>query len=259
MQDIQSQKDERGVLLQEVGIKKLRLPVNIIGKKGTVNTVASFSLSVELPRDVKGTHMSRFIETIQEFDTFNLCDLTPLLTRLCEKLNNATSYLRMDFPYFLEKSAPATGTKSYTDIECSVAASLANGVLKTVLTLYVPIATLCPCSKAISKYGAHNQRTIVRIRMRPSDTVWIEELAALVERNASCDLYSLLKRPDEKFVTEKAYENPKFVEDVARDVFCELDKHPAIADFDVAVESQESIHNHNAYAYAKKEGSIFEY
>ncbi len=259
MQDIQSQKDERGVRLQEVGIKKLRLPVSIPGKDGMVNTVASFSLSVELPSSIKGTHMSRFIETIQEFDIFDLYNLQPILSRLCEKLDSSRSYLRMDFPYFLEKSAPATGTKSYTDIECSVTATLRDNTAETILTLYVPIATLCPCSKAISKYGAHNQRTMVRIRVRLSDTIWIEDLAALVERNASCDLYSLLKRPDEKFVTEKAYENPKFVEDVARDVFCDLDKHSAIADFDVTVESQESIHNHNAYAYAKKEGSTFEY
>ncbi len=257
MKDIQSEKDTRGVYLNEVGIRALKMPIKIIGKYGEVSTVATADLAVDLPTEVKGTHMSRFVIIMQKQSVLNPNDMKDLLKELSEKLKADKAFVKVSFPYFIEKSAPATGMKSINDLDCTVKASIdktaENGKeFSYELLLEVPVMTLCPCSKAISDYGAHNQRSIARVHLTCEKPVWIEDLVSLIEKNASCELYAVLKRPDEKFVTEKSYDNPKFVEDVARDIYCDLEKDKNILDFEVEVESIESIHNHNAYARAKK-------
>ncbi len=257
MIDIQSLRDDRGVFLERVGIRDLRLPINLRVGDRHLATVATFSLSVSLEKEVKGTHMSRFVEIIQAYPNINPYDVKPILDEMKEKLKANEAYMTMSFPYFIEKVAPVSKKSALTDIECRIEASLKDDFLYKIL-LNVPIATLCPCSKAISDYGAHNQRTMAVVSVEPSDCnankVSIEFLVNIIEASASCELYPLLKREDEKFVTEKAYDNPKFVEDVARDLYKELDEMPDIKDFDILIESLESIHNHNAFAYTSKKG-----
>ena len=255
LEDVQSRRDDRNIPIDKVGVKGLRYPIVLLDKhKNRQHTIANVNMYVLLPSDFKGTHMSRFVEVLNENrDCINIKMVGKILMELRKRLNAKKSYIELEFPYFVEKEAPVTRIKSLMDYDCKVEASGddKNNELIT-LTISVPITSLCPCSKEISKYGAHNQRGIVKISAQLKEFVWIEELIEVVESSASCDIYALLKRPDEKFVTEKAYDNPMFVEDIARNVTLKLQEDKRIKHFSVEVENFESIHNHNAYAFISK-------
>ncbi len=255
MTDVQSQQDLRGVYLNEVGIRRLRIPLSIKDTEGVLHpTVAEVSLSVDLDPMSRGTHMSRFVETVRRFQSLSPKETRTLLEDLLERLPADAAYLRMNFPYFVPKKAPVSGIVSMLDVDCRMESSMKDGVFEHMLGVTVPITTLCPCSKEISEYGAHNQRADVRLDIYSEEEIGIEELVNIAESGASSTLYSLLKRPDEKYVTELAYENPRFVEDAVREVYQVLDRDERIYSFRVEVESMESIHNHNAFATAIKTG-----
>lgn len=252
MIDIQNQPDFRNIPIDKVGIKGLKYPVKVLDKStGLQSTVAQINMYVDLPHQCKGTHMSRFVEILHLFRTqVSLESLTNILEDMKEILGAKSSHIEITFPYFIEKQSPETGSKGLMDYTCSIIGS-SNGSKDTdiVLEVAVPVTSVCPCSKEISKYGAHNQRGEVLVRTRFEKFIWIEEIVELVENCASCEIFSVLKREDEKFVTEKAYDNPKFVEDIARDVAKALMEDKNITWFSVSTENFESIHNHSAYAY----------
>ncbi|WP_300461151.1 GTP cyclohydrolase FolE2 [Desulfobacula sp.] len=258
MIDIQNQPDYRNIPIDKVGIKGLKYPVNVLDKtKGLQSTVAQISMYVDLPHQCKGTHMSRFVEILHQIRTkVSLASITNILEDMKKILGAQSSHLEITFPYFIEKQSPQTASKGLMDYTCSIIGS-SNGKINTdiVLTVAVPVTSVCPCSKEISDYGAHNQRGEVLVSTRFKGLIWIEDIVRLVENSASCDIFSVLKREDEKFVTEKAYENPKFVEDIARDVAQALMEDDNITWFSVSAENFESIHNHSAYAYIEK-GSV---
>ncbi len=255
MIDIQNQPDFRKIPIDKVGIKGLKYPVKVLDKTtGLQSTVAQISMYVDLPHQCKGTHMSRFVEILHLFRTkVSLESITNILEDMKEILGAQSSHIEITFPYFIEKQAPQTGSKGLMDYTCSIRGS-SNGSKQTdiVLTITVPITSVCPCSKEISEYGAHNQRGEVKVSTRFNKFIWIEDIVEIVETRASCDIFSVLKREDEKFVTEKAYDNPKFVEDIARDVSKSLMDDENITWFSVSAENFESIHNHSAYAYIEK-------
>ncbi len=255
MIDIQNQPDFRKIPIDKVGIKGLKYPVKVLDKTtGLQSTVAQISMYVDLPHQCKGTHMSRFVEILHLFRTkVSLESITNILEDMKEILGAQSSHIEITFPYFIEKQAPQTGSKGLMDYTCSIMGS-SNGSKQTdiVLTITVPITSVCPCSKEISEYGAHNQRGEVKVSTRFNKFIWIEDIVEIVETRASCDIFSVLKREDEKFVTEKAYDNPKFVEDIARDVSKSLMDDENITWFSVSAENFESIHNHSAYAYIEK-------
>ncbi len=248
--DVQSEKDKRNLPIDKVGVKNLHYPISLLDKaKKRQHTIADINMFVLLPSEFKGTHMSRFIEILNENkDCIDIKSISHILKEMRLRLNAAKSYINMQFPYFIEKESPVTKIKSLMSYDCIVDAVDDNGKNKITLTVAVPVTSLCPCSKEISDYGAHNQRGIVKISVRFSELIWIEEVVDIAESSASCDIYSLLKRPDEKYVTEKAYNNPMFVEDIARNVALKLKKDKRMDFFSVEVENFESIHNHNAYA-----------
>ncbi len=252
MQDVQNQLDYRNINIDKVGVKDIRYPVTVMDKNnGTQNTVASINMYVNLPHAFKGTHMSRFIEILNEFHgNLDIREFSSVLRTLQYHLHAESAHMEMTFPYFIRKLSPVTGSAGLMEYRCRIAGSLAcrQCSCDLVLEVNVPISTVCPCSKEISEYGAHNQRGLVRLAVRFKRFIWIEDLVQLVEHSASCEVYSVLKRPDEKYVTETAYENPKFVEDVVRDIAYELKKDPNVRWFMVDVENFESIHNHSAYA-----------
>jgi len=252
MKDVQSEKDLRNIPLKHVGIKNLRWPIELLDKeKGSQHTVARVTLAVDLPHDLRGTHMSRFVECMESFGPISLAGLESLLDRLKEHLVAEKAFMKLEFPYFLRKAAPVTGNIAPMDIDCVyVAEKGANFKLK--VQAEIPIQTLCPCSKEISSYGAHNQRAFAKIVIEAKDMVWLEELADMADKAASSPVYGLLKRPDEKFVTEHAYDNPRFVEDAVRELATLLDEDERITWFRAEVESIESIHNHNAFAVVEK-------
>jgi GTP cyclohydrolase I len=254
LHDTQSQADLRRIRIDRVGVKGLRHPIQIRDKaRETQDTIATVALTVDLPHQFKGTHMSRFVEVLNEHGRLIHVENIPvILSRLQKKLQAESAHVIMDFPFFLEKKAPVSGAVGLMDYECRFDASVSGSDNDFKLTVAVPVATLCPCSKAISARGAHNQRGIVTLQITFSETVWIEELIALIEESASCELYSLLKRPDEKFVTEKAYDNPVFVEDLVRNVALRCNNDPRITWYRIEVENFESIHNHSAYAMIEK-------
>ena len=255
MIDIQNQPDFRKIPIDKVGIKGLKYPVKVLDKTtGLQSTVAQISMYVDLPHQCKGTHMSRFVEILHLFRTkVSLESITNILEDMKEILGAQSSHIEITFPYFIEKQAPQTGSKGLMDYTCSIRGS-SNGSKQTdiVLIITVPITSVCPCSKEISEYGAHNQRGEVKVSTRFNKFIWIEDIVEIVETRASCDIFSVLKREDEKFVTEKAYDNPKFVEDIARDVSKSLMDDENITWFSVSAENFESIHNHSAYAYIEK-------
>ncbi len=255
MIDIQNQPDFRKIPINKVGIKGLKYPIKVLDKtSGLQSTVAQISMYVDLPHHCKGTHMSRFVEILHLFRAqVSLESLTNILEDMKKILGAKSSHIEITFPYFIEKQSPTTNSKGLMDYTCSIIGS-SNGKKETdiVLKVAVPITSVCPCSKEISEYGAHNQRGEVLVSTRFDKFIWIEEIVNLVEATASCDIFSVLKRQDEKFVTEKAYENPKFVEDIARDVAKELMADKNITWFSVSAENFESIHNHSAYAYIEK-------
>lgn len=253
MVDVQSQIDEREVYLNEVGIGGLRIPAFIEDGKGNGQaTVVEASLSVGLDSDVRGTHMSRFVEVMNKVSILNYNNIRSILEELIKSLKSDSAYIRLSFPYFIEKKSPVSGLFSSLDIDCVIKAGLKNGVFSYSLRLLVPVMTLCPCSKEISDYGAHNQRAVVDLEVKPKKETDIEKLVTMIELSASSPLYSLLKRPDEKYVTEKAYENPCFVEDVVRELYNKLDRRDDLTCFRIKVTSMESIHNHEAFAIAVK-------
>lgn len=249
--DTQNQKDIRQIPIDKVGVKNLKYPVAVKDKENEVqHTIATISMTVDLPKEFKGTHMSRFVEIIQcKEREMHVDSIDLILVEMQKRLNATASHIEMEFPYFREKQAPASGKKSLIDYVAKFHAVRDGDRKDFVLTVKVPVTTLCPCSKNISKYGAHNQRGEVTVSVRFRDTVWIEDIISVVESSASSELYSLLKREDEKFVTERAYENPVFVEDVVRNVVLKLKENKNITWYSVEAENFESIHNHNAYAH----------
>ena len=255
MIDIQNQPDFRKIPIDKVGIKGLKYPVKVLDKTtGLQSTVAQISMYVDLPHQCKGTHMSRFVEILHLFRTkVSLESITNILEDMKEILGAQSSHIEITFPYFIEKQAPQTASKGLMDYTCSIMGS-SNGRKQTdiVLTITVPITSVCPCSKEISEYGAHNQRGEVKVSTRFNKFIWIEDIVEIVETSASCDIFSVLKREDEKFVTEKAYNNPKFVEDIARDVSKIIMEDENITWFSVSAENFESRHNHSGYAYLEK-------
>lgn len=250
LKDTQNLPDHRHIAIDRVGVKDLRYPIQIRDKAHTIqSTVATVQLTVDLPHHFKGTHMSRFIEVLNSHGPIlHVNNIQDILSALTRKLESATSHLVFAFPFFLEKAAPATGAIGLMDYNVEFHATLENGEMDFILTVIVPVTTLCPCSKAISIHGAHNQRGYVTLAVRSLQPIWIEDLVQLVEKSASSELYSLLKRPDEKVVTERAYENPVFVEDLVRNIASHINNDPNITAYRVEAENYESIHNHNAYA-----------
>lgn len=248
--DKQNERDHRELRIDKVGVRGLRFPIQIRDKAHAVqNTVATISMCVDLPKEFKGTHMSRFLEVLNAHGSVvHVENIPDILMAMQEKLHAATAHLEMEFPFFLEKRAPVTQQMGVMDYTARFDAAACGKEIDFVLTVKVAVTTLCPCSKAISRYGAHNQRGIVTVAIRSQQAVWIEDLISMIESSASSELYSLLKRPDEKAVTERAYENPVFVEDLVRNVAVKLQAHEDITWFKVEAENQESIHNHNAYA-----------
>jgi len=260
MKDVQNTKDNRNVDIQRVGIKGIDLPLTIQRKNNTDQIVlGTAKVAVSLPRNYKGTHMSRFVEVLNEWEHKNLLgvDIKGCLEKVIKKLNAQSGLLEFKFKYFINKKAPVTKLAAPMCYECSFKGKIEKGEYKFILGVKVPVTTLCPCSKEISEYGAHNQRAIIDVKISYPETelVWIEDLIELVESCASCPLYSLLKRQDEKYVTERAYKNPRFVEDVLREVVVKLREHPVITEFEVECEAFESIHNHSAWAYQKENKS----
>lgn len=255
--DIQSSRDERNIPIDRVGVREVLYPITLKERdNGSQQTVGNFTLTVDLPKEFKGTHMSRFLEVLGEHNR----DISPetipvILTRLREKLNAESSHLDVTFTYFREKAAPVTGKSGMMGYECGFSATGGRNE-DFIIKVTCPVTTLCPCSKEISAYGAHNQRGYVRVSVRPrGDVLWLECIVDLIEAAASAPLYPLLKRPDEKFVTEQAYDNPRFVEDMVREVSIAFDNEDRIASYEIEVENHESIHAHNAYACVKRDKS----
>ena len=258
MKDVQNSKDKRGIDIQKVGVKDVELPLIIQRKNDTDSVVwAKATASVSLPRDYKGTHMSRFIEVLTEWRNKNMLgvDIKGCLKEIIEKLDAKSGELEFEFKYFIDKLSPVSKLVSPVCYDCSFTGTYYDDVYKFYLGVKVPVTTLCPCSKEISDNGAHNQRSIVSLKISYDDNahIWIEDLVKDVETCASSEIYSLLKREDEKFVTEQAYNNPKFVEDLLRDVIIKIKEKPEIRSFELACESFESIHNHSAWAYQKED------
>jgi len=222
------------------------------------HTVATFSMYVGLPHNFKGTHMSRFVEILNHRDRdISVESFEPMLREMVKRLEAETGHIEMSFPYFIRKTAPVSGVESLMDYEVTfIGEVLPNGKSEFTMKVVVPVTSLCPCSKKISDYGAHNQRSHVTVTAKTKGLVWIEELVELVEKQASCELFALLKRPDEKWVTERAYDNPKFVEDMVRDVAGSLNAEPRIVAYTAESENFESIHNHSAYAVIERDKRI---
>jgi GTP cyclohydrolase FolE2 len=252
--DVQAIADRRNIYINHVGVKSLVHPVRIAGANGgVVASVATVDMTVGLPPEVKGTHMSRFVEVLQQHDdALDAAGFAGLLSRMIKRLDAETGMIEMRFPYFISKRAPVSGVSSLLDYKVMLRGErTASG---TVFTTQVsaPATSLCPCSKEISEYGAHNQRSHITITVQADATLTIEEIAGIAEQEASCEVYGLLKRPDEKYVTERAYDNPKFVEDLVRDIALRLDADRRVQSYKVEAENFESIHNHSAYALVER-------
>jgi len=221
---------------------------------GTQHTIATFNMYVELPHNFKGTHMSRFVEILNAHEReISVESFESMLREMVERLEAESGHVEMVFPYFIDKAAPVSGVKSLMDYEVTFTGEINQGQYSLVMKVVIPVTSLCPCSKGISDYGAHNQRSHVTITARTNTHVWIEDLVLVAEQQASCELYGLLKRPDEKYVTERAYDNPKFVEDMVRDIATVLNADARIDAYVVESENFESIHNHSAYALIEKD------
>ncbi len=250
LHDKQSESDHRELPIDKVGVRGVRFPIQIRDKAHAIqNTVATIGMFVDLPKEFKGTHMSRFIEVLNAHGNMvHVENITEILEAMQQKLKARSAHLEMEFPFFLTKRAPISGMESVMDYVARFDATAFGEEIDFLMTVQVAVTTLCPCSKAISRYGAHNQRGTVTVQIRSREAIWIEDLIALVEASASSELYALLKRQDEKAVTERAYENPVFVEDLVRNVVLRLKEHPLVTWYKVEAENYESIHNHNAYA-----------
>ena len=250
MEDVQNRADTREIPINRVGIKDISHPITVIGKDGTeFRSVATFSMSVALPHDEKGTHMSRFVQMLNEEETvISAKSFNKMLSRMVKRLEADAGYIEMQFPYFIEKSAPVSGVKGLMDYQVNLVGQIEHGHVASTLEVTVPVKSLCPCSRDISDYGAHNQRSHLTVGINTNRDVWLEDLIKGVESQASAELFAILKRPDEKYITERAYDNPKFVEDVVRDVAHMLDENESVTRYYVHAENFESIHNHSAFA-----------
>jgi len=250
MKDVQASADARGIAIDEVGIKDLQHPIKIAGKARTEqHTVAKLNMSVSLPHHQKGTHMSRFLECLNsQKQAISVESFAKLLEQTMHYLEAPSGRIEMTFPYFIAKKAPVSGVESLMDYYAAIRGSYRFGRTDLWLKVTVPVTSLCPCSKSISAYGAHNQRAHITITAKIGASIWFEDLIGVAERVASSELYAVLKRPDEKHVTERAYDNAKFVEDVVRDAALVLNEDPRVRSYKVESENFESIHNHSAYA-----------
>jgi GTP cyclohydrolase I len=248
--DVQSSADTRQIAINKVGIKDIRHPVRVKDRSEDEQaTIANFNMYVYLPHNFKGTHMSRFVQILNTHEReITLDSFKVMLEEMAERLESTEGHIEMSFPFFVNKKAPISGVESLLDYHVTLLGQIKDGVSDISVKVIVPVTSLCPCSKKISDYGAHNQRSHVTLTVRMDEFVWIEELIDLVEAEASCELFGLLKRPDEKYVTERAYDNPKFVEDMVRDVAARLNADDRISAYTVESENFESIHNHSAYA-----------
>jgi len=253
--DVQSSADTRRLAINRVGIKGIRHPVKVKDKSvGVQHTIATFNMYVHLPHNFKGTHMSRFVEILNQHEReISVESFETILQEMVERLEAQSGYLEMNFPYFVNKKAPVSGVQSLLDYDVTLIGETVNGKPRVTMKVLVPVTSLCPCSKKISDRGAHNQRSHVTISIRTNEFIWIEDVIRIAEEQASCELYGLLKRPDEKYVTEHAYDNPKFVEDMVRDVAAALNADKRINSFVVESENFESIHNHSAYALIERD------
>jgi len=255
--DVQSTLDPRNIAISRVGIKSLRYPLAIATPAGPVQTVASLDMYVALPGDRKGTHMSRFIEILQQgTEALSAATLPALLARMLVMLEAAEGSIEVRFPYFINKSAPVSGVQGLMDYEVVLAGSIAGGVSRIHQRVVVPVTSLCPCSKKVADYGAHNQRAHVTIDLELAEAMSIEAQVRIAEEAASCELWSVLKRADEKYVTERAYDNPRFVEDTVRDIAMVLQRDPRVLAYRVESENFESIHNHSAYALIERDKRV---
>ncbi|HEY5636232.1 MAG TPA: GTP cyclohydrolase FolE2 [Burkholderiales bacterium] len=255
IEDVQGRADSRRIAVDKVGIRDVFHPVRVQDRSGEdQHTVARFNMYVSLPHDFKGTHMSRFVEVLHRHEREITVDsFRVMLEEMTEYLDSEAGHIEMTFPYFVTKRAPVTGVESMMNYSASLIGEFQRGRTDMRLMVTVPVTSLCPCSKGISDYGAHNQRSQVTINARLNSHVWLEELIEIAEQEASCELYGILKRPDEKYVTERAYDNPKFVEDMVRDVAAVLNKENRVDAYVVESENFESIHNHSAYALIEKD------
>lgn len=253
LKDIQNQQDHRKIEINKAGVKNIRYPIIVMDKQNkTQHTVATINMFVNLPHHFKGTHMSRFIEILNKYRRgIDIMNLSQILITMKKKMNSESAHMEITFPYFIEKEAPVTKAKSLMEYTCQIWGTH-NDKADLIAGVEVPVTTLCPCSKEISNYGAHNQRSKVLVKVRFKKFFWMEDLIQTVERCVSSEMYPLLKRPDEKFVTEKAFENPMFVEDVVRNVAVQLNKDANITWYSVESENLESIHNHSAYALIER-------
>ncbi|QYD72314.1 GTP cyclohydrolase FolE2 [Paraburkholderia edwinii] len=258
MPDVQSTVDTRQIPIQRVGVKAVRHPLTVRTQDGAVQpTIGTWNLDVHLPAEQKGTHMSRFVALLEErTEPLDATTLRAMLASMLEKLEAHAGRIEVSFPYFVNKTAPVSGVQSLLDYEVTLAGDVRDGVTRVFLKVLAPVTSLCPCSKKISQYGAHNQRSHVTINAELAGDVAIEELIRIAEEEASCELWGLLKRPDEKFVTERAYENPKFVEDLVRDVAQRLNADERIVSYVLEAENFESIHNHSAYALIENDKRV---
>jgi len=254
IEDVQNSADTRHIPINKVGIKDIRHPVRILDRNGgEQHTIASFNMYVNLPHNFKGTHMSRFVEILNNHEReISVKSFKEMMSEMVERLEAESGHIEMSFPYFINKAAPVSGVQSLMDYDVSFIGEIHRGNPIMTIKVIAPVTSLCPCSKKISDRGAHNQRSHVTITAQVNDFIWIEELIELIEQEASCELYGLLKRPDEKMVTERAYDNPKFVEDAVRDVAARLNTDDRISAYVVESENFESIHNHSAYALIEK-------
>jgi len=252
--DVQSATDGRDIAISRVGVRSLRYPLPIRTAHGSVTTVASIEMDVALPGERKGTHMSRFVEVLQEHrDPISVTSLPGLLARMLAHLGAQEGSISVHFPYFISKTAPVSGARSLMDYEVGFSASMRAGQVRVRQKVVVPVTSLCPCSKEVSDYGAHNQRSHITIELELAEALSIESQVRIAEEAASCELWAVLKRPDEKYATERAYDRPKFVEDTVRDIALHLEQEPRVLAYRVETENFESIHNHSAYALIERD------
>jgi GTP cyclohydrolase I len=257
VEDVQGRADHRRIPINKVGIKDIAHPVRVRDRStGEQHTVATFNMYVSLPQHFKGTHMSRFIEILHHEREISVGNFTKMLTEMTGRLEAGAGHIEMTFPFFVMKRAPVSGVESLMDYQTSLIGETRDGTSHFWVRVVVPVTSLCPCSKKISRYGAHNQRSHVTIRARLREHMWIEELIEIAESEASCEVFGILKRPDEKYVTERAYDNPKFVEDLVRDVALRLNAEPRVSAYVVEAENFESIHNHSAYALIERDKDL---
>ncbi|MGH8185672.1 MAG: GTP cyclohydrolase FolE2 [Steroidobacteraceae bacterium] len=255
IEDVQSRADSRRIPINKVGIKDVYHPVRVKDRsRGEQHTIANFNMYVALPHNFKGTHMSRFVEVLHRNEReISVESFRDILVEMTEQLDAESGHIEMEFPYFVMKKAPVSGVESLMDYKASLIGEFHAGEAQLWLQVIVAATSLCPCSKRISDYGAHNQRSHITIKARVEGHMWLEELIDIAEKEASCELYGILKRPDEKHVTERAYDNPKFVEDIVRDVAVRLNEDDRVRAYVVEAENFESIHNHSAYALIEKD------